>query len=192
MTEEQQRNVIDVLTEDHREVEQMFAELETLRGATGESEQTRRQELVDRVIHELARHAVAEEALVYPAVKDRVSEEEAERAKEEHAEAERTLKRLDDTDPDAPEFDEVLVTLMAEIRDHVAEEEGEMFPHMRQVFSEQELVELGGKVEGFKKVAPTRPHPLTPNEAPVRKAVGPVAGAFDRLRDAVTKRGTST
>jgi hypothetical protein len=33
---EQQRDVIEILEQDHREVEEMFAELETLRGAATE------------------------------------------------------------------------------------------------------------------------------------------------------------
>jgi hypothetical protein len=75
---------------------------------------------------------------------------------------------------------------------HVAEEQGVMFPHMREVFGHEELVELGDKVESVKKIAPTRPHPSTPNEPGIRKAVGPVVGLFDRMRDAVSNRGTET
>ena len=187
---DQQRDVIEVLTHDHREVEQMFAELETLRGTTGEAEKQRRQDLVDQVTIELVRHSVAEEAEIYPAVKEKVDAGEAERAKYEHAEAEETMKRLERLDPDDASFDQELATLMREIRGHVAEEEGQMFPHMRQVFSQQELVELGAKVESVKKMAPTRPHPSAPDEPPGDKLLGPVSGLFDRMRDAVTGRGT--
>jgi hemerythrin superfamily protein len=187
---DQQRDVIEVLTHDHREVEQMFAELETLRGATGEVEKQRRKDLVDQATIELVRHSVAEEAEVYPAVKEKVDIGEAERAKHEHAEAEETMKRLERLDPDDASFDQELATLMREIREHVAEEEGQMFPHMRQVFSQQELVELGAKVESVKKMAPTRPHPSAPDEPPADKLLGPVTGLFDRMRDAVTGRGT--
>jgi hemerythrin superfamily protein len=187
---EQQRDVIEVLTHDHREVEQMFAELESLRDATGETERTRRKDLVDQVTIELVRHSVAEEAEVYPRVKAKVSEAEAERAKHEHAEAEQTMKRLERLQPDDPQFDEQLATLMQEIRTHVQEEEGEMFPHMRTVFSQAELDEMGAKVESVKKIAPTRPHPAAPDEPPGDKILGPVTGLLDRMRDAVTKRGT--
>ncbi len=187
---EQQRDVIEVLEHDHREVEEMFAELEALRGATGDDARVRRRDLMDDVTIELVRHSVAEETQVYPAVEEKVSAEEAERAKQEHAEAEETLQRLDGMDPDDPSFDDELATLMREIREHVAEEEGEMFAHMRQVFSQEELVELGSKVESVKKFAPTRPHPSVPNEPGVRTALGPVAGLFDRMRDAVSGRGT--
>jgi hemerythrin superfamily protein len=186
---DQERDVIAILTEDHREVEEMFKELEALMSAGADADQERRRLVVDRVTIELVRHAVAEEVAVYPAVKDKVSIEEAERAKREHAEAEETLKRLERLDPDDGSFDEEIRTLMTEIRAHVAEEEGQMFPHMRQVMTQEELVGLGKKVETIKKMAPTRPHPHVPNEPGIRSALGPVAGLFDRLRDMATGRG---
>lgn len=116
--------------------------------------------------------------------------EEAERAKREHAEAEETMKRLEGLDPEDESFGAELRTLMREIRDHVAEEEGEMFPRMRELMTPEELVELGGRVEAIKKMAPTRPHPSIPNDPGKRLAVGPVAGLFDRLRDMASGRGT--
>jgi len=60
-----QRDVIAILMQDHREVEGMFAELESLRGATGEADRARRKDLADQVTIELVRHSVAEEAEVY-------------------------------------------------------------------------------------------------------------------------------
>ena len=83
----------------------------------------------------------AEEAEVYPKVKERISEQEAEQAKHEHAEAELTMKRLEPLRPGDRVFDEQLATLMQEIREHVAEEESQMFADLRANFSEQELVE---------------------------------------------------
>ena len=78
---------------------------------------------------------------------------------------------------------------MSEIRAHVTEEEGDMFPQMREVMTQEELVELGVRVEAIKKMAPTRPHPSVPNDPGKRLAVGPVAGLFDRLRDMASGRG---
>jgi hypothetical protein len=79
---------------------------------------------------------------------------------------------------------------MGEIRHHIADEEGEMFAHMRQVIDADELLTLGARVEAFKKVAPTRPHPNVPNEPLPRVAAGPAASLFDRMRDLATGRGT--
>jgi hypothetical protein len=78
---------------------------------------------------------------------------------------------------------------MREIRHHIEDEEGEMFAHMRQVIDQDELRTLGARVEAFKKVAPTRPHPNVPNEALPRTAAGPAASLFDRMRDLATGRG---
>jgi len=187
---EQQRNVIDILTTDHREVVQMFVELESLHGATSDDDRQRRKDLVEQVTIELVRHSVAEEAEVYPVVAQKVSESGAERSKHEHAEAEKTMKRLEDLQPDDAGFDAELATLMREIREHVKGEEGEVFPQMRQAFSEDELVELGMKVASIKQMAPTRPLPAAPDSPPADKILGPAAGLLDRMRDAVTRRGT--
>ncbi|PQP19544.1 hemerythrin domain-containing protein [Rhodococcus opacus] len=185
---DQQRDVIEVLTQDHREVERIFAELE---GLTGADTRARRQDLVEQVTIELVKHSVAEEAEVYPAVRAKVSEAAAQRALGEHAEAEQTMKRLESMTPGDPGFDTELATLMREIRQHVAEEEGQMFADMRRVFSPEELVELGRKVEAVKKLAPTRPHPAAPDTPPGETILRPAAGLLDRLRDAVTGRGHS-
>jgi hemerythrin-like domain-containing protein len=186
---EEQRDVIEILEHDHREVEQMFSELEGLRGASTDDAKSRRKDLTDRVTIELVRHSVAEEVLVYPMVEDKVSAEEAEHARREHAEAEETLHRLEKLDADDPAFDDELGTLMEEIRHHIEDEEGEMFAHMRQVIDADELRKLGVRVESFKKVAPTRPHPNVPNEPLARIAAGPAASLFDRMRDLATGRG---
>jgi len=185
-----QRDVIEVLEHDHREVEQMFAELESLRGASSEQDKERRKAVTEQVTIELVRHSVAEEVLVYPMVESKVSSEEAEHAREEHAEAEETLQRLEKLDADDPAFDDELATLMREIRHHIEDEEGEMFAHMRKVIDQDERRKLGARVEAFKKVAPTRPHPNVPNEPLPRIAAGPAASMFDRMRDLATGRGS--
>src|SRR5215212_6279691 len=186
----EQRDVIEVLEHDHREVEEMFSELESLRGADTEDAKSGRKKLTETVTVELVRHSVAEEVLVYPQVDDKVSADEAEHAREEHAEAEKTLQRLEKLDADDPRFDDELATLMAEIRHHIEDEEGEMFAHMRQTMEADDLRKLGARVEAFKKVAPTRPHPNVPNEPLPRTAAGPAASLFDRMRDLATGFGS--
>ena len=186
---ESQRDVVDVLTADHREFDRIFTELEGLRGRSEPEVLRRKRELVDEVTIGLVKHSVAEETQVYPRVEKQVDKDEAEHSKEEHAEAEETMKRLEKMDADDPGFDGAVAELIREIRHHVEHEEGRMFTELRASFSRTELVEMAEKVEAVKKVAPTRPHPMTPNEAGVRLAVGPVASLLDHLRDAVSGRG---
>ena len=77
-----------------------------------------------------------------------------------------------------------------EVLEHDHREVEEMFAHMRQVIDADELRTLGARVEAFKKVAPTRPHPRVPNEPLPRMAAGPAASLFDRMRDLASGRGT--
>jgi hemerythrin superfamily protein len=149
----------------------------------------RKRELVDEVTIGLVKHSVAEETQVYPRVEKKIDKEEANHAKHEHAEAEKTMKRLERMKPDDLAFDSAVAELIHEIRHHVEEEEGRMFTELRASFSRDELMEMAEKVEAVKKIAPTRAHPLTPNEPGVRLVVGPVASLLDHLRDAVSGRG---
>ncbi len=187
---DEQRDVIEILEQDHREVEEMFTELESLRGASTEEQLSRRKDLAEQVTIELVRHSVAEEVIVYPRVEQKVSAEEVEHARKEHKEAEQTMARLEKLDADDPGFDDELAELMKEIRHHIEEEEGDMFTKMRQSFSADELRSMGARVAAFKKVAPTRPHPNVPNTPLIRLAAGPGASLIDRLRDLATGRGT--
>lgn len=188
MTQEDQQDVIAVLVQDHHEFEQMFAELEGLSGSTDDKAQQRRKDFAEQVVIELVRHSVAEEAEVYPRIRERVDKAEADRLTQEQAEAEQTMKKLEKLSPDQPDFDTELSRLMSEIRAHVAEEEQQAFPQMRSTFTADELLEMGRKVESVKKMAPTRPHPAAPDQPPGDKLLGPTAGLVDRMRDALTGR----
>ncbi|MGY1823808.1 hemerythrin domain-containing protein [Geodermatophilus sp. SYSU D00079] len=187
-----QRDVVDLLSADHREFDRIFTELEGLVGQTGPDVLRRKRELVDEVTIGLVKHSVAEETQVYPRVEKQVDKEEAEHSKHEHAEAEETMKRLERMDPEDPQFDVEVQTLIREIRHHVEHEEGRMFTELRAAFDRDELVRMAEQVERVKAMAPTRAHPLTPNEGPVRTVLGPVASLLDHLRDAVSGRGKKT
>jgi iron-sulfur cluster repair protein YtfE (RIC family) len=187
---EQQRDVIEILEHDHREVEEMFQQLEGLRGASSEEDKEKRKTITEDVTIELVRHSVAEEVILYPAVEDRVGSDEIEHAREEHKEAEETLAKLEKLDADDPKFDDELAELMEEIRHHIEDEEGDMFAHMRERIDKDELVKLGERVEAFKKVAPTRPHPSVPNTPLPRAIAGGPASLIDRMRDLASGRGS--
>jgi len=186
---ETQRDVVDLLSADHREFDRIFQQLEQLRGHADEESLRRKRELVDEVTIGLVKHSVAEETQVYPEVEKKIDKGEAEHSKEEHAEAEKTMKKLERMDADDPGFDSAVAELIREIRHHVQEEESRMFTELRASFSREELVKMAEKVESVKKMAPTRPHPMTPNAAGVRTVLGPVASLLDHLRDAVSGRG---
>ncbi|GGM15355.1 hemerythrin [Streptomyces fumigatiscleroticus] len=179
-------NVIDELVTDHREVEEIFGRIEAL--PSGHQD---RKMYADRVTMELVRHSVAEEAYLYPAVREHVPGGDALADKEidDHARAEQIMKDLEGCGAGDPDFDRLTGMLMSEIRSHVADEEGNLFPRLREACSPQALDQLGDKVRQAKKTAPTRPHPASPDKPPMNKMLAPGAGLVDRLRDAMTGRG---
>ncbi|GAA2252901.1 hemerythrin [Streptomyces ruber] len=181
-------DVIHELTTDHREVEEMFQQIEAL-----PSGHSRRKELADQATIELVRHAVAEEMYLYPAVRKTLADGNgiADKEIDDHSAAELTMKELERCRADDPQFDRLMLQLMSEIRDHVADEEGNLFRMMRQSCAADELNRLGDKVRMAKKTAPTRPHPSAPDTPPGNKLLDPGAGMIDRLRDALTGRGKS-
>ena len=64
-----------------------------------------------------------------------------------------------------------------------------MWPSVQLALSEQELGDLGAQLEQAKRLAPTRPHPHMPCTPEVLKVAAPIAGAADRIRDALRGRG---
>jgi|SRR5437868_651287 len=181
-------DVITILTMDHREVEQMFAELDTLRGR---GDQRRIRDITEKAIIELVKHSVAEEAYLYPATRKYLpgGDALADREIAEHAEAERLMKDLERTDVGDTAFFTQLSTLMTVIRQHVQEEETQLFPQLLQYADADELRHLGSQIKAIKKVAPTRPHPSAPDTPPGNKLMAPGTGLVDRIRDTLTGRG---
>jgi hemerythrin superfamily protein len=179
-------DVIRELTTDHDEVDGLFRQIENL--PSGEQ---RRKELADQATIELVRHSVAEEEHLYPAVRRRVQDGEriADKEIQDHATVERIMKELEGCAATDERFDQLIGSLIADVRAHVRDEEDNLFPKLRQACSQEELAELGDKIRRAKRMAPTRPHPAAPDKPPLNKLLAPGAGLVDRARDAISGRG---
>jgi hemerythrin superfamily protein/carbon monoxide dehydrogenase subunit G len=180
------QDVVDVLSSDHREFTALVAQIQV----TADPEQ--RRDLADTLISELVRHAVAEEMFVYPAMRKHLPDGDAavEHDTQEHKELEVTMKQLEGADASSAEFTQLIAKLEEILRDHVEDEETDQFPKLRASIPREDLVQMAAKVEGAKKLAPTRPHPGAPNNQVFHKLVGPGVGLVDRLRDKLTGRTT--
>ena len=128
-------NVIELLNQDHREVEQLFAQFES----------TQDFDIALQICAELTVHATVEEEIVYP-VLERIDAETEQEAEEEHAEAKELIARIQAMEPGDPELVATVMKLKAGIEHHVEEEEGEAWPKMQAEAGEQ-LDELGTAVE---------------------------------------------
>lgn len=182
-----QTELVTYLIGQHRGVDQLFVQLEKMDGSTDEQAQR----LAEQAVRSLVQHSVAEEIYLYPAAREHVpgGDEIADREVGEHEQVEQLMKRLEGLSAADADFRPTLHEVMREVRRHVDHEENDLFPKLREHCSQQQLMDLGRKVERAEKAAPTRPHPSSPSEGGALAAVAPGAGMVDRLRDALSGRG---
>ncbi len=182
MTTGASADAVELLTTDHRTVEQLFRHLRAA-GEVGASENQR--DLVQRIVRELSVHAAVEEQVLYSAARDLLPNGDAlaRDSLDAHAEVKDLLAELDGCDPTHEAFEARVARLMTLVEAHVAEEEGELFPELRRLAGQERLQELGTTMEQAKKQAPTRPHPYAPDRPPPSIVAGAVAAVADLARD---------
>jgi hemerythrin superfamily protein len=173
-------DAIALLKKDHRAVEQLFKAFERSRTA-GE-----RKRIVRKVITELSVHAAVEEQLLYPLLREEelVDDDDVLEALEEHHITKVALLELDSMSAREERFAPKVRVLAEVVRHHVEEEEKEVFPKLRGIGAAR-LKELGAQLEKAKKIAPTHPHPASPDEPPGNVLVGALMSLYDRSKDAV-------
>jgi hemerythrin superfamily protein len=186
-------DAITLLKQDHKTVEKLFKRFEK----AGPSAHKTKRDIVDKIVEELAIHAAIEEQVFYPAVRKAVpdAEDTVLEGLEEHHIVKWTLSELQDMPPEHERFDAKVTVLIESVRHHVEEEEGEMFPEVRENLGRKRLGEIGDQMESLKGIAPTRAHPKAPDEPPANLVANTGAGAVDRAVSSAkkaTKRATKS
>lgn len=175
-------NAIELIKNDHRQVERLFADFEA-----GPAD--RRQGILAEIIRELSIHSAIEEAYLYPRIRTEASNGEAyvEESEKEHQRVKEELGRLDGKLDKAhtKEVEAQVETLKKNVMHHVQEEETEVLPAFEQSASKTELDEIGRELKAAKDSAPTRPHPNQPSATALTTWAN---GVVDRARDAVGGR----
>jgi hemerythrin superfamily protein len=180
-------DAITFLRSDHKTVEQLFKRFEK----AGDGALVEKRQIVDRIVEELSVHAAVEEQVFYPVARATVpgTEDIALESLEEHHIVKWVLSELDGMDPAAERFDAKVTVLIENVRHHVAEEEGEFFPKVRDELGRKALGDLGAALERAKSTATTHPHPRSPDTPPGNRVVGAIAGVIDRVTDNVSGVG---
>jgi hemerythrin superfamily protein len=177
-----------LLTQDHRDVEKLFKRFE----AAGSHAYEAKRSIMTDITEALSVHATIEEQVFYPAVRSEVdgTNDEVLEALEEHHVVKWLLSELEDLAPDDERYQAKATVLIENVRHHVEEEEGELFPQVRKALSDKELDRIGEALDNAKQNAPTRPHPRSPDTPPGNLLVGPAAALVDsvagRVRGAVS------
>ncbi|MFL6549984.1 MAG: hemerythrin domain-containing protein [Povalibacter sp.] len=118
-------DAIDLLTRDHRLVEELFA-------AFSLAAPQQLEPLARRACKMLRVHTQIEEELFYPVARRALQNDDIiNEAEQEHAEAKQTIARVESMSSDHPNFKATVGELSTQIAHHVAEEEQQLFPKLR-------------------------------------------------------------
>jgi hemerythrin-like domain-containing protein len=128
------------LIEDHREIVQCLTDMEQL----GPDAKVRRMTSFLKFKRTLAKHAMAEEDVVYPLLMRQ--EDSSKHLYDEHADMKITLYRLEELIKQNADWREDVQRLRHLIESHIEEEESVAFPLLRQKLDEHRLPEMSGQI----------------------------------------------
>ncbi len=169
-------DITALIEQDHEAIKERLWELESADSST-------RAALFHELMTELTRHEVAEETVLYPAIRSEPGGDEVADARlREESEAERLLAHMMQLDCGTEEFMGAVRDLRAAVLSHAASEEAQVFPLLRANDEGAYLSFLGQKFRGEKLAAPTYPHPHLPHSAIGNRLFGPLASFVDRMR----------
>jgi hemerythrin superfamily protein len=144
ITEAAMADGFETLQQDHREVERLFEQYH----------QSPDDAVAREICSELALHTEVEEQVLYPALRERVSDGAAmaDRAYDEHALVSAHIARVYEAPP--PDLRPIMGEIERDVKAHVEYEERELFPAMRAAGIDP--AELHRSVEAAKGEAPSR------------------------------------
>lgn len=116
-------DAIALLKGDHEQVKELFEKFEQTNGSATKAK------IVADAIKELKVHATVEEELFYPALRQKMADEESimDEADEEHHVAKVLIAELEKMSGDEDHWEAKFKVLAESIRHHIKEEEGTMF-----------------------------------------------------------------
>lgn len=136
------------LAAEHKAVLALFDALE----ATDDRSSGKRTILLTQMKHALAKHALQEENVIYPALREAGEVAGADELNAEHGYVKQYLYELENMPNDSPAFLATLRKFRSDIEDHMREEEDELFPRLKSRLSDEKNKHLTFAMnkEGFK------------------------------------------
>ena len=138
----------DALKVEHQATLKVFDAIE----ATGDGATAKRAMLLAHLKHALMKHAIEEENVIYPALRDVGEADAADALNKEHGYVKQYLYDLGNMPNNSPEWMAKIREFRADLEAHIAEEENHLFPALRAQLSEEKnkAITLAMNKEGFK------------------------------------------
>ena len=139
------KDAIDLLMEDHRTVEGLFARFESA------DDSAEKQTLANRICLELKVHTMLEEEIFYPAVREKAGQDEiVAESIEEHHVVDVLMQEIKALEPSDERFEAKMTVLIENVEHHIEEEESEMLPSAQKKLG-KEVEALGDQMEQRKQ-----------------------------------------
>lgn len=151
-------NAITLLKEDHRKVKDLFDQFEDASNAS------QKHKIAKEAIQELKIHAAIEEEIFYPTIRQNIEDKEniMNEAQEEHHVAKVLIAELDALESFDETYEAKFTVLAENVRHHIKEEEGDMFPEAKD--AEVDMEALGQQLMERKEELKSQGVPKTPEE----------------------------
>jgi hemerythrin superfamily protein len=174
-------NPIQMIKRDHRTVRELFRRFEKA------DRHAERQQLGHEILEELSVHAVIEEQLIYPLLRERDprKEDAVLNALEEHHAVKLLLAELDGLNADHERYRAKMHVVRESVEMHIEEEEGRLLPRLDAVLEREEHDDLAEAMQTMKQAAPRYPHPGAPDTPPALDIAGLIAKVTDAGKDAI-------
>ncbi|KAF0975254.1 hypothetical protein FDP41_006006 [Naegleria fowleri] len=190
---------IQFLIQDHKLIRQLFDRWHDA------SSQIDKNSIVEQFIREICMHASAEERYLYPLIAEKIDGGKLLSDRnylDDQLNKEMLQFMLDNVNHQKSDMDKFVFNKTVEKfiqieLEHLQQEEDDVFPRLKAVLTQQELVTLHNDLQTAKNNAPTHPHPMAPMKFG-SKIIHPLAGAIDKLLDygssktSTTTTGTAT
>lgn len=136
------------LAAEHKAVLKLFDALQ----ATDNTNTTKRSILLTQMKHALAKHALQEENVIYPALREAGEVAGADELNAEHGYVKQYLYELENMPNNSDQFLVTVAKFRADIEDHMREEEQDLFPRVKAKLSAEKNKHLTAAMnkEGFK------------------------------------------
>jgi hemerythrin superfamily protein len=143
-SDKQDMNIQDIIRLDHGKVNTLFTQL------LASNDPQKIQEYFGQIYKDLLVHSIAEEQVVYPAVRPFYGENDTKELYDEQAHFRVLLDEIKATNASSPQFKEKVQKLMEEVGDHIRQEESTMFAAIRNNFSTEQSEQLTTKFKAAK------------------------------------------
>ena len=126
------------LAAEHAAVLAIFEKIE----ATNDTQTTIRAHLLAKLKNALGKHAIEEENVIYPALREANSTHDADALNAEHGYVKTYLYELENMRKDSPDWIARVRDFRAMIQEHMKMEEDEVFPGLKRILSEEQNAKL--------------------------------------------------